>query len=44
LVLVLATQSKSVRTVRVPEIALNDHYSVADVMMDDMGFGRPLDF
>jgi hypothetical protein len=44
LVLVLATQSKSVRTVRVPESALNDHYSVADVMMDDMGFGRPLDF
>jgi hypothetical protein len=44
LALVLATQSKSIRTVRVSEIALNDHYPVADVMMDGMGFGRPLDF
>lgn len=44
LALVLATQSKTIRTVTVTEIALNDHYPVADVMMDGMGFGRPLDF
>jgi hypothetical protein len=44
LALMLATQSKSIRTLTVREIALNDHYPVADVMMDGMGFGRPLDF
>ena len=44
LALVLATQSKTIRTVRVTEVALNDHYPVASVMMDGMGFGRPLDF
>jgi 2,4-diaminopentanoate dehydrogenase len=44
LALVLATQSKAIRRVRVAEVALNDHYPVADVMMDGMGFGRPLDF
>ena len=30
--------------VTVTEVALNDHYPVADVMMNGMGFGRPLDF
>ncbi|GBE67446.1 hypothetical protein MFM001_39080 [Mycobacterium sp. MFM001] len=44
LALVLSTQSKTIRAVKVSEIALNDHYPVADVMMDGMGFGRPLDF
>jgi hypothetical protein len=44
LALVLATQSKTIRTVRATEVALNDHYPVASVMMDGMGFGRPLDF
>jgi 2,4-diaminopentanoate dehydrogenase len=44
LALVLATQSKTIRTVRVTEVSLNDHYPVASVMMDGMGFGRPLDF
>lgn len=44
LALVLSTQSKAIRTVKVSEIALNDHYPVAEVMMDGMGFGRPLDF
>ncbi|OHV04962.1 dihydrodipicolinate reductase [Mycobacterium talmoniae] len=44
LALLLATQSKTIRTVTVREIALNDHYPVADVMMDGMGFGRPLEF
>lgn len=44
LALVLATQSKAIHTVRVTEVSLNDHYPVASVMMDGMGFGRPLDF
>jgi 2,4-diaminopentanoate dehydrogenase len=44
LALVLATQSKTIRTVKVTEVALNDHYPVASVMMDGMGFGRPLNF
>ena len=29
---------------KVTEVALNDHYPVADVMMNGMGFGHPLDF
>jgi hypothetical protein len=44
LALLMTTQSKKIRTVKVTEVALNDHYPVADVMMDGMGFGRPLDF
>jgi len=44
LALVLATQSSTIRTVRTTEISLNDHYPVASVMMDGMGFGRPLSF
>jgi 2,4-diaminopentanoate dehydrogenase len=44
LALLLTTQSKSIRTLTVTEVALNDHYPVADVMMDGMGFARPLDF
>jgi hypothetical protein len=44
LALLLATQSNDIRTVRTTEVSLNDHYPVADVMMDGMGFGRPLDF
>ncbi|CAN5827000.1 diacylglycerol kinase [soil metagenome] len=44
LALILATQSNTIRTVRVTEVSLNDHYPVAEVMMDGMGFGRPLDF
>ena len=44
LALVLATQSKRIRTLKATEIALNDHYPVANVMVDGMGFGRPLDF
>ncbi|QLL05654.1 dihydrodipicolinate reductase [Mycobacterium vicinigordonae] len=42
--LLMTTQSKSIRTITVSEVALNDHYPVADVMMDGLGFGRPLDF
>ena len=44
LALLLTTQSKTIRTVTATEVALNDHYPVADVMMNGMGFGRPLDF
>lgn len=44
LALLMTTQSKNIRTVTATEIALNDHYPVADVMMDGMGFARPLDF
>lgn len=40
----MTTQSKRIRTVTATEVALNDHYPVADVMMDGMGFARPLDF
>lgn len=44
LALLMTTQSKSIRSIKVTEVALNDHYPVADVMMNGMGFGRPLDF
>ncbi|KUI38415.1 dihydrodipicolinate reductase [Mycobacterium sp. IS-1496] len=44
LALLLSTQSKTIRCLTVTEIALNDHYPVADVMMNGMGFGHPLDF
>ena len=44
LALLLTTQSRSIRSLRVVEVSLNDHYPVADVMMDGMGFARPLDF
>ena len=44
LALLLSTQSKTINTLTATEISLNDHYPVADVMMDGMGFGRPLSF
>lgn len=44
LALLLTTQSKKIRCLTVTEVALNDHYPVADVMMNGMGFGHPLDF
>ncbi|BBZ70244.1 diacylglycerol kinase [Mycobacterium paraseoulense] len=44
LALLMTTQSKNIRTITASEVALNDHYPVADVMMDGMGFGRPPDF
>ncbi|MGH3677853.1 MAG: NAD(P)H-dependent amine dehydrogenase family protein [Mycobacterium sp.] len=44
LALLMSTQSKTIRTVTVTEVALNDHYPVASVMEEGMGFGRPLDF
>jgi hypothetical protein len=44
LALLMTTQSTNIRSITATEVALNDHYPVADVMMDGMGFGRPLDF
>lgn len=44
LALLMATQSRYIRQITASEVALNDHYPVADVMMNGMGFGRPLDF
>jgi hypothetical protein len=44
LALLLTTQSKSITTIRLVEVSLNDHYPVADVMMDGLGFARPLNF
>ena len=44
LALLMTTRSKNIRCITASEIALNDHYPVADVMMNGMGFGRPLDF
>lgn len=44
LALLMTTQSKRIRTITASEVALNDHYPVADVMMDGMGFGHPLEF
>ncbi|MGE2835675.1 dihydrodipicolinate reductase [Mycobacterium sp. SMC-4] len=44
LALLLSTLSKTITCVTVTEVSLNDHYPVADVMMDAMGFARPLDF
>ena len=42
--LLLSTQSKAIRSIHGYEIGLYDDYAVADVMMDGMGFGRPMDF
>jgi hypothetical protein len=44
LVLMLATQSKSIQTIRASEIALYDDYPVVETMRDAMGFGMPLDY
>ena len=44
LALVVTSLSRHIRTLRVVEVSLNDHYPVADVMMDGMGFGRAIDF
>jgi 2,4-diaminopentanoate dehydrogenase len=44
LALVLATQSRRIDRLTVTEISLNDHYPVADIMRDGMGFGMPLEF
>ena len=38
LALLMTTQSKNIRCITASEVALNDHYPVADVMMNGMGF------
>ncbi|MGB9227693.1 dihydrodipicolinate reductase [Mycobacterium sp.] len=44
LVLMLATQSKSISSIHASEIALYDDYPVVETMMEAMGFGQPLDY
>ena len=44
LAVLLTSMSRSIRSLRLVEISLNDHYPVADVMMDGLGFARDLDF
>ncbi len=44
LALLLTSQSASITMIRLIEVSLNDHYPVADVMMDGMGFARSMDF
>ena len=44
LAVLLTTMSRNIRTLRLIEVSLNDHYPVADVMMDGLGFARELDF
>ena len=44
LALVVTSLSRNITCIRVCEVSLNDHYPVADVMMDGMGFARSLDF
>ena len=44
LAVLLTTMSRNIRTLRLIEVSLNDHYPVADVMMDGLGFARGLDF
>jgi hypothetical protein len=42
--LTLATQSRSIRSIHACEFGLYDDYPVREVMMDAMGFGRPMNF
>lgn len=42
--LVLATQSSSIRKIHSYEIGIYDDYDGAVLMMDGMGFGRPMDY
>jgi 2,4-diaminopentanoate dehydrogenase len=42
--LVLSTQSSSIEKIHAFEIALYDDYGVPDIMIDALGFGRPLDY
>ena len=44
LALTLTTLSSNIRTLRLIEVSLNDHYPVAEAMMDGLGFARDLDF
>ena len=42
--LVLSTQSSSIEKIHSYEIGLYDDYGVPDIMIDALGFGRPLDY
>ncbi len=42
--LVLMTQSSSIEKVHAYEIGLYDDYGVAEIMVNGMGFGQPLDY
>src|SRR6201993_2011886 len=42
--LVLSTQSSSIEKIHAFELALYDDYGVRDIMIDALGFGRPLDY
>ena len=42
--LLLTTQSNTITSIRSSELAMYDNYPVAFMMMDVMGFGRPLDY
>ncbi|HVQ84520.1 MAG TPA: dihydrodipicolinate reductase, partial [Mycobacterium sp.] len=42
--LVLSTQSSSIEKIHAFEIALYDDYGVRDIMIDALGFSRPLDY
>jgi len=44
LAVLLTSMSRSIRSVHLIEISLNDHYPVADVMVDGLGFARGMDF
>ncbi len=44
LALLLTTQSSTISRITAYELSLNDHYPVAALMMDGLGFGRSLDF
>lgn len=44
LVLMMATQCKTISRIHASEIALYDDYPVVETMMDAMGFGMPLDY
>jgi hypothetical protein len=41
---ILASASRSIRKIHCYEIALYDDYGVEEIMVDALGFGRPLDF
>jgi len=42
--LVLSTQSSSIEKIHAFEIGLYDDYGVADIMINGLGFGQPLDY
>jgi 2,4-diaminopentanoate dehydrogenase len=42
--LVLCTQSSAIEKIHAFEIGLYDDYGVADIMINGLGFGQPLDF